>query len=66
MRRRNARSSVWLSRAASKLAAVNDHVELARDHRQANDDDDGRQKNDGEKNAACHRWPPAVLHCRAS
>ena len=43
-----------------------DRVELARDHGQANDDDDGRQKNDGEKNAACHRWPPAALHCRAS
>ena len=27
---------------------------------------DGRQKNDGENNAACHRWPPAVLHCPAS
>ena len=48
-------------------AGGGDHrVELACDHGQANDDDDGRQKNDGEKNAACHRWPPAALHCRAS
>ena len=48
-------------------AGGGDHrVELACDHGQANDDDDGRQKNDGENNAACHRWPPAVLHCRAS